>query len=99
MEDITKEMIHKKQTMKGIEQESESIRKKIEKLQENLVQCNNKREDCRNECNELEHVYDENKEKLNMLEGTIRQVKQSKERVKILITNFIPTLKLDEEDT
>ena len=48
-----------------------------------------------NRCQELEIRYTEEKERLSLIEDTVQRIGKSKERVKMMVHNFAPSLNLD----
>ena len=98
MESITQELMGKKQDMRKIERDSNDIQERIQELQQQLVKNSEQFQHCQDYCDELEEKYNQEKQQLAMVEDTIKTIEKSKERVKVMVHNFAPNLKLDNED-
>lgn len=98
MEEVTEQLLDEKKLMKKLEMDEEEIKQKIHRLQTELDTTKVKEEDCQNRCHDLEMRYNEEKERLSLVEDTVQQIAKSKERVKMMVHNFAPTLKLDDYD-
>ena len=97
MEEITNDLVEQKTEMKEIEENGVEIKMQIESLQQKLLLCENKYGINSRKCEELESRYQQEKENLDMLENTLHQVSTSKERVKALIQNFIPSFQFEND--
>ena len=97
MEGVTEQLLDEKKLMKKLEMDKGELREKINRLQSQLDAINVKEEDCQNRCQELEiRLYTEEKERLSLIEDTVQRIGKSKERVKMMVHNFAPSLNLDD---
>ena len=72
------------------------LREKINRLKSQLDAIKVKEEDCQNRCQELEIRYTDAKERLSLIEDTVQRIGKSKERVKMMVHNFAPSLNLND---
>lgn len=98
MEEVTEQLLDEKKLMKKLEMDETEIRDKINRLQTELDAIKVKEEDCENRCHDLELRYNEEKERLSLVEDTVQRIGKSKERVKMMVHNFAPSLNLDDYD-
>ena len=98
MEEVTEQLLDEKKMMKKLEMDETELKQKINRLQTELDAIKVKEEDCRNRCQDLELRYNEEKERLSLVEDTVQRIGKSKERVKMMVHNFAPALNLDDYD-
>ena len=96
MEGVTEQLLDEKKLMKKLEMDKGELKEKINRLQSQLDAIKVKEEDCQNRCQELEIRYNEEKERLSLIEDTVQRIGKSKERVKMMVHNFAPSLNLDD---
>jgi len=96
MEEVTEQLLDEKKLMKKLEMDETELKQKINNLQKELDTIKVKEEDCQNRCQDLELRYNEEKERLALVEDTVKQIGKSKERVKMMVHNFAPALNLDD---
>ena len=96
MEGVTEQLLDEKKLMKKLEMDKGELKEKINRLQNQLDAIKVKEEDCQNRCQELEIRYNEEKERLSLVEDTLQRIGKSKERVKMMVHNFAPSLNLDD---
>ena len=97
MEGVTEQLLDEKKLMKKLEMDKGELKEKINRLQSQLDAIKVKEEDCQNRCQELEiRLYTEEKERLSLIEDTVQRIGKSKERVKMMVHNFAPSLNLDD---
>ena len=96
MEGVTEQLLEDKKLMKKLEMDKGEFKEKINRLQSQLDAIKVKEEDCQNRCQELEIRYNEEKERLSLVEDTVQRIGKSKERVKMMVHNFAPSLNLDD---
>ena len=96
MEGVTEQLLDEKKLMKKLEMDKGEFKEKINRLQSQLDAIKVKEEDCQNRCQELEIRYTEEKERLSLIEDTVQRIGKSKERVKMMVHNFAPSLNLDD---
>lgn len=98
MEEVTEQLLDEKKLMKKLHMDEDELKQKINRLQTELDGIKVKQENCQERCQDLEHQYNEEKERLSMIEDTVKRIGKSKERVKMMVHNFAPTLNLDNYD-
>ena len=98
MEEVTEQLLDEKKLMKKLEMDETEIKDKINRLQIELDAIKVKEEDCKSRCHDLELRYNEEKERLSLVEDTVQRIGKSKERVKMMVHNFAPSLNLDDYD-
>ena len=98
MEEVTEQLLDEKKLMKKLEMDETELKQKINRLQTELDGIKVKEEDCQNRCQDLEIRYNEEKERLSLIEDTVQRIGKSKERVKMMVHNFAPSLNLDDYD-
>jgi vacuolar-type H+-ATPase subunit I/STV1 len=98
MEDLTERLFQEKKTVKRLEVDNEDLTKKIYELQNQLEKNRSKMSESQEKCENLECHYEEEKQRLALVEDTIKTIRQSKDRVKMLVNNFAPSLNLDQFD-
>ena len=98
MEVVTEQLLAEKKLWKKLEMDEQELKQKINHLQTELDGVNVREENCQERCKELEAKYNEEKERLAMIEDTVKTIAKSKERVKMLVHNFAPALNLDDYD-
>ena len=91
MEGVTEQL----QDEKKLEMDKGELKEKINPLQSQLDAIKVKEEDCQKRCQELEIRYNEEKERLSLVKDTVQRIGKSKERVKMMVHNFAPSLNLD----
>jgi len=96
MEEVTEQLLDEKKMIKKLEMDKEELKEKINKLQTELDSVAVKEQECHSQCHNLETRYNEEKERLSLIEDTVQRIGKSKERVKIMIHNFAPSLNLDD---
>ena len=95
-EGVTELLLDEKKLMKKLEMDKGELKEKINHLQSQLDAIKVKEENCQNRCQELEIRYNEEKERLSLIEDTVQRIGKSKERVKMMVRNFAPSLNLDD---
>ena len=90
------ELVQERKSIKEMLRKGADIQKEIEALQETLKNVEKKCEEKHNVVTELESEYEGCKEKLIMAEKTLKTLTQSKDRVKMIVNNLIPSLNLDD---
>lgn len=98
MEEVTEQLLDEKKLMKKLQMDEDELKQKINRLQTELDGIKVKQENCQGRCHDLEHQYNEEKERLSMIEDTVQRIGKSKERVKMMVHNFAPALNLDDYD-
>ena len=98
MEEVTEQLLDEKKLMKKLQMDEEELKQKINRLQTELDGIKVKQENCQERCQGLEHQYNEEKERLSMIEDTVQRIGKSKERVKMMVHNFAPALNLEDYD-
>ena len=96
MESITEDILKEKRVARKLEKENNDIQNKIKELELEFHQNEELIKESSAHCHALEKSYDEEKNKLTLIEETIKTIKNSKERAKIMIQNLAPNLKLDD---
>ena len=96
MESTTEHLMEQKKMVKKLEMDKRGLRDKMKEIQEHLEKVNVRERECQEKCTELEQSYNEEKDRLAMVEDTIKMINKSKERVKMLVQNFAPSLNLDD---
>lgn len=96
MEEVTEQLLDEKKLIKKLEMDKEELKEKINKLQTELDSVAVKEQECQSRCHNLETRYNEEKERLSLIEDTVQRIGKSKERVKIMVHNFAPSLNLDD---
>ncbi|XP_068727546.1 kinesin heavy chain-like [Montipora capricornis] len=96
MEGVTEQLLDEKKLMKKLEMDKGELKEKISRLQSQLDAIKVKEEDCQNRCQELEIRYNKEKERLSLIEDTVQRIGKNKERVKMTVHNFAPSLNLDD---
>lgn len=96
MESITEDMLKEKRVARKLEKENSDIQNKIKELELEYHQNEELIKESSSNCHALEKSYDEEKDKLTLIEETIKTIRNSKERAKIMIQNIAPNLKLDD---
>ncbi|KXJ16073.1 uncharacterized protein LOC110236326 [Exaiptasia diaphana] len=98
MEDLTEQLFQEKKVFKRLEVDNEELTRKISELEnqrdKNKLKLNESRERSEN----LESNYEDQKQRLSLVEDTIKTITQSKERVKMMVHNFAPSFNLDQFD-
>lgn len=98
MEEVTQQLLDEKKLMKKLQMDEDELKQKINRLQTELDSIKVKQENCQGRCHDLEHQYNEEKERLSMIEDTVQRIGKSKEQVKMMVHNFAPALDLDDYD-
>ena len=98
MEEVTEQLLDEKKLMKKLQMDEDELKQKINRLQTELDGVKVKQENCQGRCQDLEHQYNEEKERLSMIEDTVQRIGKSKERVKMMVNNFAPALNLEDYD-
>ncbi|XP_031569406.1 kinesin-like protein KIN-7M, chloroplastic [Actinia tenebrosa] len=98
MEDLTEQLFQEKKMYKKIQVDNEDLTKKIQELQKQLEKNQIKMTESKEACENLESQYEEEKQRLALVEDTVKTIRQSKERVKMLVHNFAPSLNLEQFD-
>ena len=88
MEGVTEQLLDEKKLMKKLEMDKGELKEKINRLQSQLDAINVKEEVCQNRCQELEIRYNEEKERLSLIEDTVQRIGKSKERVWMIMNSF-----------
>lgn len=83
--------------MKATDERKAELLFKINTLQEELSTNEAEHKNQQQICSELEISYSKEKENLDMIENTLDRVKQSKERVRQLVLNYIPTFRFEDD--
>ena len=96
MESITEDILKEKRVARKLEKENGDIENKIKDLELQYQQNEELIKDSSSNCHDLEKSYDDEKSKLTLIEETIKTIRNSKERAKIMIQNLAPNLKLDD---
>ena len=96
MESVTEDILKEKRVARKLENENSDIQNKIKELELQYHQNEELIIESSSNCHALEKDYDEEKDKLTLIEETIKTIRNSKERAKIMIQNLAPNLKLDE---
>ena len=96
MESITEEILEEKRVAKKLEKENDQIKTKIKELELELHQNEEIIKESSSNCHSLELNYNEEKDKLTLIEETIKTIRNSKERAKIMIQNLAPNVKIDD---
>ena len=96
MESITEEILEEKRVAKKLEKENDQIKTKIKELELELHQNEEIIKESSSNCHSLELNYNEVKDKLTLIEETIKTIRNSKERAKIMIQNLAPNVKIDD---
>ena len=96
MESITEDILKEKRVARKLEKENNDIQNKIKELELEYHQNEELIKESSSNCLALEKSYDEEKNKLTLIEETIKTIRNSKERAKIMIQNLAPNLKLDD---
>lgn len=96
MEEITESILKEKRVGRKLEKQNTDIKAKIKELE--LEHSNNEEllKESSSNCHILEKKYDSEKDKLALIEETIKTIRNSKERAKLMIQNLAPNLKLDD---
>lgn len=98
MEELTEKLFQEKKVFKRLEVDNDELTKKISELQNQLDRNKVKMMDTRERCENLESQYESEKQRLSMVEDTIKTITQSKERVKVMVHNFAPSFNLAQFD-
>ena len=96
MESITEDILEEKRVAKKLEKENDKIKIKIKELELELHQNEEIIKESSSNCQSLELNYNEEKDKLTLIEETIKTIRNSKERAKIMIQNLAPNVKIDD---
>ena len=96
MESITEDIIEEKRVGRKLEKENDDIKSKIKELELEFHHNEELLKESLSNCSSLEQNYNEEKEKLTIIEETIKTIRNSKERAKIMIQNLAPNLKLND---
>ena len=96
MESITEDILKEKRVARKLEKENSDIQNKIKELEMQYHQNEELIKDSSSNCQALEKSYDDEKNKLTLIEETIKTIRNSKERAKVMIQNLAPNLKLDD---
>ena len=96
MESITEDILEEKRVARKLDKKNEQIKSKIKELELELHQNEELIKESSSNCNSLEQNYNKKKEKLTLIEETIKTIRNSKERAKIMIQNLAPNLKIDD---
>ena len=96
MESITEDIIEEKRVGRKLEKENDDIKNKIKELELEFHHNEELLKESLSNCSSLEQNYNEEKEKLTIIEETIKTIRNSKERAKIMIQNLAPNLKLND---
>ena len=96
MESITEDILKEKRVTRKLEKQNSDIQNKIKELELEYHQNEELIKESSSNCHSLEKNYDEEKSKLTLIEETIKTIRNSKERAKIMIQNLAPDLKLDD---
>lgn len=96
MESINEDILKEKRVARKLEKENSDIQNRIKELEMEYRQNEEVIKESSSNCYSLEKIYDEEKGKLTLIEETIKTIRNSKERAKIMIQNLAPNLKLDD---
>lgn len=96
MESINEDILKEKRVARKLEKENSDIQNRIKELEMEYRQNEEVIKESSSNCYSLEKIYDEEKGKLTLIEETIKTIRNSKERAKMMIQNLAPNLKLDD---